>query len=191
MLFPGATVHICTSRFSEQIRCKPTYSIDHLPSACPTRGKEFKLFQELIEFSREEKKWSNISTRRQQQVPQKNNHSFRAWSLEDSEFVFLPFFIRLRENLLLLLDFHLKRVGSTWCSNQWERDLKQNSVPFLAAGYVAFTIDFVLKAQRTFLEISIPVKIRSGKNVRKHGYSILSSVVIFFLLQNVIDGGCN
>lgn len=173
MLFPGATVHICTSRFWEQIRCKPTYSIDHLPSACPTRGKEFKLFQELIEFSREEKKWSNISTRRQQQVPQKNNHSFRARSLEDSEFVFLPFFIRLRENLLLLLDFHLKRVGSTWCSNQWERDLKQNSVPFLAAGYVAFTIDFVLKAQRTFLEISIPVKIRSGKNVR-------STVIPFF-----------
>lgn len=131
------------------------------------------------------KKWSNISTRRQQQVPQKNNHSFRARSLEDSEFVFLPFFIRLRENLLLLLDFHLKRVGSTWCSNQWERDLKQNSVPFLAAGYVAFTIDFVLKAHRTFLEISIPVKIRSGKNVRKHGYSILS---FFFSLQNIIDG---
>lgn len=149
------------------------------------------------------KSWSNFQGRGEKndqiyrrednsQVPQKNNHSFRAWSLEDSEFVFLPFFIRLRENLLLLLDFHLKRVGSTWCSNQWERDLKQNSVPFLAAGYVAFTIDFVLKAQRTFSEISIPVKIRSSKNVRKHGYSILSSVVVnFFFLQNIIDGDSN
>lgn len=132
--------------------------IDHLPFACPTRGKEFKLFQETIEFFGREKKNDQIYRREDNSNFPKRTIIHSVLQPEDSKFVSLPFFIHLRENLLLLLDILLKKGGgvkgcawgSTWCSNQWERDLEQNSVPFLASGYVAFAIDFVLKARREY-----------------------------------------
>lgn len=93
------------------------------------------------------KKWSNISTRRQHNFTKKNNHSFRftARRILNS---FSCHFSFSSEKPFIIIRLPAEEEGSTWCSNQWERDLlEQNSVPFLAVGHVAFTIDFVLKAQ--------------------------------------------
>lgn len=164
---------IYTWRFFEWIRfqteLKPLLITCH--RHVRRRAKEFKLFRSKGREGRE-KNWSNISTRRQQQSfslppPQKNNHSFRGpGSPEDSKFVSSPFFMELRENLLLLLDFG----APTWCSNQWERDLEQNSMPFLAAGDVALAHRL---RERIFLEMSILAETWSGKNGEKARFLLL------------------
>lgn len=174
MLFPGATVFLFTLEDSSNEFASKQNSNRYWSPAIGMSDEELKNlnYSERKEEREGKKNWSNISTRRQQQPfslppPKKNNHSFQGpGSPEDSKFVSSPFFMELRENLLLLLDFG----APTWCSNQWERDLEQNSMPFLAAGDVALAHRL---RERIFLEMSILAETWSGKNGEKARFLLL------------------